>query len=209
MPATFDGDNLRITLPAATPEVDAKVDLYSDWKEWLKTAANAKYPVAFDTTGGDPTTATGKVAAYYFLRNDNGWRIKPAEEDAEVTIVGNLYPRDATLPMFVETTGAFTVLLSVERDASSVVEISGSGVTAQDKLDIADEVRVELTAELAAVLEARQLLRNKRVLDPATGIETIYDDAGIMLFTRQVFTDKDGTAPYDGTEVPHRVDRYS
>jgi hypothetical protein len=142
MPATFDGPNLLITLPAVTPEIDAKIDLYSDWKEWFKTSDNSKFPVAFDTTGGDPTTATGNVAAYYFLRNDNGWRIKPAEEDAEVVIVGNLYPRDATLPMFMETTGAFTVLITIERDASSVVEtvVAGSGVTQQDKDDIEAQI---------------------------------------------------------------------
>ena len=152
MPATFDGDNLLITLPTSTAEIDAKVDLYSDWKEWFKTSPNAKYPLAFDTVGGDPTTATGAVAAYYFLRNDNGWRIKPAEEDAEVTIVGNLYPRDVALPVFAQTTGAFTVLLNVERDASSVVEtvISGSGVTAGDKTDIIDGVWSKVLETLTA-----------------------------------------------------------
>lgn len=148
MPASFDGDNLLITLPAATAEIDAKVDLYSDWKEWFKTPGNAKFSLAFDTTGGDPTTATGAVSAFFFLRNDNGWRIKPAEEDAEVVIVGNLYPRDVTLPVFTQTTGAFTVLLTIERDASSVVETvtSGSGLDAGQ-----DTKLTEIHGELRAI----------------------------------------------------------
>lgn len=192
---TFDGENLLITLDAATPEVDAKVDLYSDWKEWFKISGNAKYPIAFDTTGGDPTTATGKVAAYFFLRNDNGWRIQPAEEDADITIIGNLYPRDSTLSMFMETTGGFTVLITIERDASSVVETVGSG------LDAAQSAQLE---------EAHKLLRNKRVLNIIDGIETIYDDDNVTpLFTRSVWVDAAGTVQYDGTLVPHRVDRYT
>lgn len=86
--------------------------------------------------------------------------------------------------------------------------VSGSGVTAQDKLDIADEVRVELAAELAAILDARKLLRNKRVLDPTTGIETIYDDNGAVLYTRNVYENSTGTQPYRG-QGAERVERYT
>src|SRR3990167_4312548 len=120
--ATFDGDNLLVILPSSQTEVSAEQDLYSGWKRWLKTAANAKYPAAFDTLGGDPTTATGAVSPFFFLRNDLGWRIRPAEEAANVTIVGNLYGRDPALPVLAPTVGAYTVLVNIERDASSVVE---------------------------------------------------------------------------------------
>lgn len=110
MATVFDGDNLLITLNAggAIHTVDAQVDLYSDWKEWVKSAGS-KFPQAFDTSGGDPLTAGITAGAYFFLRNDLGWRIKPAEEDATITMVGNLAPRDASLATIVPTTGAFTV----------------------------------------------------------------------------------------------------
>ncbi len=178
---TFDGDNLLIRLDASTPEVNAKVDLYSDWKEWFKTGTNAKYPLAFDTTGGDPTTATGSVAAYFFLRNDNGWRIKPAEESADVVIVGNLYPRDASLPMFVKTNGGYTVLLTVERDASSVVETVGSGLSAgQDaKLTNIDD----LLSTIEGTLDHREVMRlllavlAGKVNGAGTGTENFRDQA--------------------------------
>ena len=134
---TFDGTNLVITLDSGVTEVDAKVKLYSDWKEYYKTGDNSKYAPAFDTIGGDETTATGKVSAFFFLRNDLGWRIKPPEENINITIVGNLYGRDPALPIIKSTTGSFTVLINIERDASSVVETVGSGVTEQDKYDIA------------------------------------------------------------------------
>lgn len=149
---TFDGTNLIITLDTSVTEVDAKVDLYSNWKEYHKTGDNAKYAIAFDTVGGDETTATGKISPFFFLRNDLGWRIKPPEEDINLTIVGNLYGRDPALPIIKPTTGSFTVLVNIERDASSVVETveSGSGVTEQDKLDIADRVWDEAVADHAA-----------------------------------------------------------
>lgn len=57
--------------------------------------------------------------------------------------------------------------------------------------------------------EVRKLLRNKRVIDRATGIETIYDDNGSALYTRPVYHDEAGAQPYDGTQAPHRVERYT
>lgn len=181
MAVTFDGDNLLITLPAATAEVSAKIDLYSDWKEWFKTGSNSKYPLAFDTTGGDPTTLTKNVSAFFFLRNDNGWRIKPAEEDGETVIDGNLYPRDPTLPMFVPTTGGYTHTLTIERDASSVVE-SGADVTL-----------------------IRKYLTNKTITDPVAGNQIVYDDDGVTpLIQGNLFEDAAGTQPYRGQGAERR-----
>ena len=133
MAVDFDGPNLLITLESAITTVDAEEALYSDWKEWFKTDPNSKHFLAFDTTGGDTVDAvTGKeVSAYFFLRNDLGWRIKPPEEDIEITIVGNLYPRDSTLPMLVPTTGGFNANTFIERDASAVA-LPGSGLLGSD-----------------------------------------------------------------------------
>ena len=129
MPATFDGVNLLITLPSATPSIDGQVDLYSDWKEWVKLSDNAKYPPAFDTTGGDPVSPTQNLAPAFFLRNDLGWRIKPAEESANVIIVGNLYARDTTLDLIIPTTGAFTVLVNIDRSQNALVVSAATGTS--------------------------------------------------------------------------------
>ena len=144
---TFDGANLLITLDSGVTEVDAKVDLYSDWKEYMKTDPNAKFPLAFDTVGGDPVTAAGAVAAYFFLRNDLGWRIKPPEENININISGNLYGRDTTLPIIKKTTGAFTVLVNIDRDASSVVESVAGGAdwTAAEKEQMRDAIGINGT----------------------------------------------------------------
>lgn len=138
---TFDGTTLVITLDSGITAVNVADDLYKEWKLW-QLAGNMRYPAAFSTEGGQATTATGTVSAFYFLRNDVGWRIRPPEEDIEIFLEGNLYGTDPALPIRVMTIGNFNVLVAIDRDASSVVEtvVSGSGVTAQDKTDIIDGV---------------------------------------------------------------------
>lgn len=126
MATTFDGDNLLITLTAGgvAHEVDVQVDLYSDWKEWVKLAGNSKYPPAFRTIGGDPLTPGINAGAYYFIRNDLGWRIKPAEEDSTISLTGNLAPENSALPIFEPTIGAFTVaILGLQPITQSVATI--------------------------------------------------------------------------------------
>jgi len=111
MATSFDGDNLIITLNAggANHTVDIETDVYSDWKVWVKIGTNSKYPPAFRTAAGDPLTPGIDSGGYFFIRNDLGWRIKPAEEDSTITVTGNLVPNDSSLPILIQTTGAFTV----------------------------------------------------------------------------------------------------
>lgn len=195
MPATFDGDNLTITLPVSTSEVDAQVDLYSDWKEWVKLSDNAKFPPAFDTVGGDPVSATQNVAPYFFLRNDNGWRIAPAEEDATVVVTGNLYPRDSTLAMIVPTTGAFTVLVNIDRSSSALVVVSEEVVNPLDEvvegtLTLAQIQRILLAAMAGKISGAPSGPINIRdVADAKNRIVATVDGSG----NRTAITTLDGT----------------
>ncbi len=109
---SFDGENLLITLDAGVTSVDAQTDLYSDWKEFFKTGTNSRFPLAFRASvGGDPLTPGLDAGAYFFLQNQLGWRIRPAEENATITLEGNLIAEDTTLPVVVPTVGAFTVLI--------------------------------------------------------------------------------------------------
>lgn len=142
---TFDGDNLLIILPASEPVMDVQVDLYSDWKEWFKTSDNAKYPIAFSTSGGEPTQPGEVLGRAFFLRNDLGWRIRPAEEDADVLFEGSLFPQDFTLPLFVPTTGAFTVSLRVKFSNLSLL----NETLAPSGGDVAGELGTILSQETA------------------------------------------------------------
>lgn len=115
MAVTFNGEELIITLEAGVTEVDVQVDLYTAWKTWQLTSgpdgsSNRRYPQAFRATGGDAVTTTLDAGGYFYLRNDLGWRIRPAEEDATILFIQSLVPQDATLPVIMRTLGAYTVL---------------------------------------------------------------------------------------------------
>ena len=135
MAVTFDGDNLRIILPSATASIDVEADLYSAWKEWVGLHDNAKYQRAFDSTGGDPITDTENVAGYFFLRNDLGWRIRGPEEDATITLVGNLFGRDGNLPVFVPTLGGYTQQILTLASSRALVENAQFGTTQNTQLE--------------------------------------------------------------------------
>lgn len=126
---TFNGETLLITLdPVADGvlDVDIGIDLYTEWKTWA-AQGNLRYPAAFRTTGGDELTAIINAGSYFFLRNDSGWRIKSAENDATYYLVGNLAAQDTTLPVFVPTTGTFTAaILGLQPVTQGVTPVMGS-----------------------------------------------------------------------------------
>ena len=72
---SFDGTNKVITVLPGINEIDVSNDLYSEWKRWMATGDNAKYPEAMRTVGGDPTNLaeTQFAPQYFFLKN--GWYI--------------------------------------------------------------------------------------------------------------------------------------
>lgn len=124
---SFDGPNLIITLDSGVTEVNVEVNLYSDWKEWVKLSDNAKYPPAFRAIGGDPLTATLDAGSYFFLQNQYGWRIKPPEENINISFVGSLVGEDVTQDLFIPTTGAFTVSILGLQPITQVATVSAGG----------------------------------------------------------------------------------
>jgi len=145
--ANFDPVTKIITLTTA-PDVnnevslDVLIDLYSDAKEdWLADPVlRRKFALPFRTIGGDDLGGGLDAGAYFFLRNDLGWRIRPYEASHDLTITGNLYANDVNLPISVPTLGPYTV--SFRLTTSSLTQRVSS------KEQIASEVRVELTPEL-------------------------------------------------------------
>lgn len=121
----FDFTNLIIE-PKVSGTYEAKNDIYSDWKELLIELSTdplvSGAPPAFDTVGGDPISLTQEISPYYFLRNDLGWRLKAPEEDGEVIINGNIFPRDSTKTFLLPTIGAFTQLMRLVVSPQSITE---------------------------------------------------------------------------------------
>ena len=173
MPATFDGDNLIITLPgtagAGVITLDAEADLYSSWKDWmLASPLNRKYPAAFRTVGGDALSASVDAGAYFFLQNDYGWRIKPAEEDHTINLLGNLAPEDSTLPTVVPTDGGYTVLVAGLQPVTQNVD---SIIDAQTELVEGLQFRVESLRERGAGYGEDYYVDATNGLDSNTGMD--------------------------------------
>ena len=147
--ANFDPIAKLITLTTAPVggevNMDTLIDLYSDAKEdWLADPVlRRKFVIPFRVIGGDDLGGGLDAGAYFFLRNDLGWRIRPYEADHSLTITGNLYAQDVNLPITVPTLGGFTV--SFRLTTSSLTQRVAS------KEQIAAEVRVELAPELANI----------------------------------------------------------
>ena len=107
---SVDGPNLRIVLASGLTEVDVQ-EIYSEVKEWQLTGDNTKYPEPFlPSVGGEELSGGINAGSYFFLNNAEGWRLRPAEEDATVLFNGNLAPADSTKPLVTPTLGDFTVL---------------------------------------------------------------------------------------------------
>jgi len=135
--ATFDGANLHITLPS-TGSFDVQTEIYSAWKEWITIGDNAKYPPAFDTTGGDDVGGGQKIAPYFFCRNDLGWKIKMPSANGEIVVSGNLFPRNSSLSLYEQTAG-FDAFLRLEVSTRAVVvEVGTSGLTASESVQLGD-----------------------------------------------------------------------
>lgn len=123
---TFDGANLLITLDAPTAgvlDVDVQTDLYSEWKSWVATSDNSKFPPAFRTSGGDPLTPGVEAGAYFFLRNDLGWRIISSDANQTINYQGNLIGEDSSLPIVNTTPGRSVLHLGLQPVTQRVDDI--------------------------------------------------------------------------------------
>lgn len=98
MKVTFSGESREIFVLSGVTELDVQVDLYSDWKEWVRQSDNSKFLQAFRTFGGDPTITGQFAPRYYFLTN--GWRVVVNNEEV-VSVGTNLYTDEQESPYIV------------------------------------------------------------------------------------------------------------
>ena len=183
----FDADSRLIIVDNGVTSLDAEIDLYSAAKrEWKDDPTLNKLKLPFRTVAGDPLGGTRVVGAYFFLQNQVGadWRIRPSEADHELVIVGNLYPEDSTQPMIVPTLGEYTVTVHIEKSSLTQKIISGSGITQQDKKDIAVEVW-GLESRGEAIDITRKLNTGRWKIDTNTNQMIFYDpdsDGPLFIF---------------------------
>ncbi len=185
MPAvvTFDPVNRRIVeiSAAGDNELDL-VEIYSEWKEFVKIGDNAKHAQAFRFVGGDPLTGSASLGTTYFLIN--GWRIRPAELNHKLTVVGNLFTDPSGFSSYVDTLGAFTV--NTETRVSALTEVAQLGTVTAD------------------TVLARKILQNRLETDPVTGIMTLYDDDDTVFLTCPLSEDVGASQSYRGQGAERR-----
>lgn len=157
---TIDPVNRLIILDQIVPDgngfvvIDVQIDLYSEMKLFWKDNVLA-HGLIFPWTavGGTPYGGGRFQGTDYFLRNDLGWRIRPYEADHELQIIGNLRPTLITEATIIPTIGDYVVYAPQERSGVfQVVETGVSGVSEQDKDDIADKSAVTVWAYSNRVL---------------------------------------------------------
>ncbi|NQZ48176.1 MAG: hypothetical protein HRT63_11715 [Erythrobacter sp.] len=125
---TFDGSNKLIVEPNGSGNTTFQVDrdIYSAWKRWVESGAGTQYLPAFSVEGGTPIGATGLFTGSTFLLV-NGWKVKPADFDHQVTLIGNLYSDDGVVSVPADTAAA-TVFASGSVAAQGIAtEGGGSG----------------------------------------------------------------------------------
>ena len=150
---TFDGENRLILINRDVTDIDVKVELYSDWKEWLRVRDNAKYFEALRTIGGDPTEPGQRAGDQFFLIND--WRIRTWEGDHQLNVAGSLFVDGIndvlgrnTGSVNIPTIGSHNVTFSTVRsNLVTTVEVGdGSGGLSDDDRTIIENTETIVTS---------------------------------------------------------------
>ncbi len=165
---SFDGPNLTITLDSGVTDIDV-IDIYSRWKDWVKLGTNSGFPAAFRVIGGDPLGGGIFAGSYFFLQNQDGWRIKPPEEDIQQQLNGNLYPEDALTTFLLGTTGSFNTAIRLSTSSlTQLAEGSGGGGGTCDLTALPDgELKDALTIINTGVQRGSLLIPHTQELDGA------------------------------------------
>lgn len=134
---TFNEFTRIMSVVGGVTDLDIKQDVYSGWKRWALLAQNNKYK-AIRSIGGDITKAPFKAGDIYFLIN--GWRL---QIDMTLTAVnGALFSDDFNTPL-IDFSGNPVNTFFVSNLVTGVSN-TNSGITEQDKDDIADKSKVAI-----------------------------------------------------------------
>ena len=219
----FDPNSKLIIVHGSTTELDVKINLYSDMKEWmlLPLRQNNKYKPPIRAIGGDNTVAGQKAGDIYFMQN--GWRVQ--YDPTKVRVTGVLFSDNFDTP-WVDSNGSPIYPAQV---ASLVTGIAVDTPTAAQN---AAAVRTELSTELANMdiavssrasqasqdalvvtvgnmsLVIDDLLKyqgNKTLIDPNQFTMTIYENDGTTPL--KVFDLQDANGVASITDIYRRIPR--
>lgn len=157
-------------------EIDVRVDIYSDAKEWL--LLNSQYLPPVRSIGGDPTTNGGTAGSIFFLTN--GWQLVT---DHAVTITGVLFSDN-----FPEAVVASGTAQLVKQIVSNIVDNANVGeVQATLETVLANIAALPTAAENAAAT----LLALDSAITTLTWVRRRLEANEVRTPTRLTVTDKD------------------
>ena len=210
---TVDPINKYLIVSPNVSELNIKVDVFSDAKEWLMIRENAGItapPVR--SVGGDPTVSGEFAGDIYFLQN--GYRL--ILDPRKTKVVGSLFSDDFdtayAVPDTFEPFYPAQVSSLVTQVAPDLSGLDLSELSIPTAAEIASAVRSELSTELTEisatntnVIISKKILKNRTETNPATGVMTVYDDDGTtVLFTANIWENVTATTPYSGNAVNRR-----
>ena len=156
---SYDTDAKLFILDPGVTSLDLKTEFYSQAKlDWQTNLNLNRYRFPIDSIGGQDIGGGVSISAYYSLRF--GWRIRPAEENATIAIIGNLITDTGADP-FVGTLGTWDTVIKSIVSANSLTTSSsgesGSSLTAGEVWDLANGIEPSLTPRQALRLIAAAL----------------------------------------------------
>lgn len=202
---TFDPENLRIVeIDVGGDNVLNVVEVYSEWKDWLLAdPVRLRYPAAFRFVGGDPTSPTANLGSTFFIMNN--WRIRPAERNHRLEIVGNLYADGGVDDPIVSTLGGYNVRAVMR--VSNLTDVILSSASNPTAAQIADAVWDEAVAAHAAPGSFGELQTGVVTLtvEQVTMLREMYKVLGLDPLWQAVVDKYNIRVPADGSAIHIRM----
>jgi len=226
----FDPIKKLIRVYDSTSELDIKIDLYSDMKEWMKLPQrkNNAYKPPIRTIGGDPTVTGETAGDIYFMQN--GWRV--IYDPTKVKVTGVLFSDDyetawvdsdltpifpaqvASLvsgistdtPTATETATAVRTELSPElANMDTTVSSRASQTSVNSIQSDTTAIQVTLSNMYQVINDLLKYQGNKTLIDPNAFTMTIYEDDGVTPL--KIFDLQDANGVASITDIYRRIPR--
>lgn len=143
MAIAFDPITKRIILDSTAITAEA---IFSRWEDWAVLSDNLKHGEVFSHVGGNELGGGLLIPNYFFLQN--GWRVRPMEQNHNLVITGNLFVAGGGVPV-VNTLGGYQVNVNYTVPVQAQ-GISTSGSSSASPAEIADAVWNHVNASLIA-----------------------------------------------------------
>jgi len=180
MTVTFDTTNKWILLPDLSPNYTITAqEIYNSAMDWCDSQEAMDYEVPLRSSGYANLGGGAYSDKIFILQK--GWKLKPYSGTYTLTVIGTLIalddngdPYDRTVPP-----DSGTVIWIFQVSSQGIISVIGSGVTEQDKQDIAnlvwtitDGLNVKERVELVKKIETNKwkIINNQLI---------IYDDDGV------------------------------